>query len=248
MKKPIQILFILSFILITSCDESDQIGIGESASGSIATFHIVDDYLYIIDEYRLSIFDIKDYNDIEKVNSMHLGGRLPEALFSFENTLFIGTTNGVLFYDITNRPKPERLSVYNHLTSCDPVVSDGTFAYSTLRSGGNCGDNENLLDIIDIKNLDNPKLHKSIAMKTPYGLGLYNGYLFVGEKENGMKVFDIKDPENIELIGSYKDIKAIDFVPNGDVLVINTTNGVMQVSVSNDGSFSTISEIKYNFK
>lgn len=230
---------------MVSCDENDQIDVGESTSGSMATFHLVGDFLYILEEQSLIVFDISDRSDIKEVNSLYAGGNTPETLFSYDNTLFIGTTNGVVFFDITDKAKPIYISTYRHITSCDPVVSDGDFAYSTLRSGGNCGGSENLLDIIDLKDIENPKLHKSIRMQTPYGLGLFNGFLFVGEKENGMKVFDARNSSQIIQIGEYPDIEATDFVSNGEVLVINTTNGVKQVSVDSDGRFTIISEINY---
>ncbi len=85
-------------------------------------------------------------------------------------------------FNIDDRLKPLKLSTYQHIFSCDPVVADDKYAYVTLRSGNSCFRGVNRLDIIDISDLTNPKFATSMNMSNPYGLAL-DGiiYLFVIE-------------------------------------------------------------------
>ena len=83
-------------------------------------------------------------------------------------------------YDVSNPASPQKLSVYQHVYSCDPVVVEGDFAYVTLNSLNTwCGRFSNQLDIIDISDLSDPKLIKQYAMESPLGLGIYGNLLFV---------------------------------------------------------------------
>lgn len=243
---------VLITLLLTNCEDTglDDFGFdgGISEGGSIARFHITDTHLYVIDKDELMAFDITDFENVREVYSDYYGWEESEleTIYRYDQTLFIGTQTGVLIFDISSPDRPEYISMYTHITACDPVVTDGQVAYSTLRSGNNCGGGQDLLDIIDVSNLSNPKEVGSINMTSPYGLVLFDDWLYVGEGVNGMKVFDVSTPAEVQEIFTYADIQAIDFIRDGQNLIINTENGLVQATVGVDGSLSIISQLNYN--
>ena len=52
-----------------------------------------------------------------------------KTIFNKGNRLFLGSTNGLYIYDITIPATPRYISEFLHVTSCDPVVVDDTYAY-----------------------------------------------------------------------------------------------------------------------
>ncbi len=219
----------------------DDLGI--SQGGSLAQFYIEENFLYVIEESSLSIFNIS--NDDPIIIAKIAIERQGETIAKLNNTLLIGTTTGVLFYDVSNPEAPSQISEYVHITSCDPVVSDGQYAFITLRSGRNCGGIDDVLEIIDITDLKNPTMVSSYSMDSPYGLALIGTNLFVGEKYNGMSWFDVSDVANITLIKKINDIKAIDFIANGNDLTITTTNSLLQMQLTNTNELIVLSEMIY---
>lgn len=242
-----KICIVFFFVAFISCEEESGFSFdtgGTSNSGSIARFHITDTHLYVVEWDELIVFDIRDFDNVEEVWSGYIGWEV-ETIFRFDKTLFLGTQSGVLFYDISNAEQPVYVSSYEHVTACDPVVTDGEFAYSTLRSGSGCGGNQDLLDVIDVRDISYPHQISSLEMDSPEGLTLFGDWLYVGEGRNGMKVFDVSNPNSVQLLHTYSDIPAKDFIRDGNNLIIATESGLVQASVQDDASLSVISQINY---
>ena len=102
--------------------------------------------------------------------------------------------------DQTDPETPRQLSALAHVTSCDPVVAQGNYAYGTRRAGSFGGGGENRLDILDITDLTDPQMDESYAMQGPFGLGIDDSTLFVCDGRAGLKVYDVTDPANINLL------------------------------------------------
>lgn len=242
-----KICTVLFFAVFIACEEDSGFSFddgGTSNSGSIARFHITDTHLYVVEWDELIVFDIRDFENIEEVWSNYIGWDV-ETIYRFDKTLFLGTQSGVLFYDITNPEQPVYVSSYEHVTACDPVVTDGEYAYSTLRSGSGCGGNQDLLDVIDVRNISEPYQVSSVDMDSPEGLTLYGDWLYVGEGKNGMKVFDVSNPNSVQLLHVYVDIPAKDFIRDGNNLIIATETGLVQATVQDDATLIIISQINY---
>ncbi len=214
-----------------------------SKGGSMSQFYIEQNFLYVIEETTLSIFDIINSTPVLIAN-LDIRSQA-ETIAKLNSTLLIGTTTGVLFYDVSNPESPFKISEYVHITSCDPVVSDGQYAFITLRSGRNCGEADNVLEIIDISDLKNPVLVSSYPMVSPYGLALMGTNLFVGESYNGMSWFDVSDVSNIILLKAYSEIMAIDFIVNGNDLTITTKNSLLQMKLTDTNELVKLSEMIY---
>jgi hypothetical protein len=154
---------------------------------------LYEDILYTIDNNEMHFFDIEDEDNPIENGSIFIGWGI-ETLFPYGDKLFIGSQSGMMIYNLENPLAPEKISEYWHITSCDPVVVDGDWAYVTLRAGNRCGAGTSQLDIIDISRLEEPELRKTYPMEEPYGLGIDKNILFVCDGEAGLKVYDASDP------------------------------------------------------
>jgi hypothetical protein len=220
-------------------------GSGTGIGGSMARFGIKDKVLYLLDGNTLKLFDINAKAAPVKLFDIAAGSGI-ETMFLTGKNMFLGTTTGMIIYDITDAQAPVRKSTYNHIRSCDPVVVDDTLAYITLRTGTGCGGSVNSLDVINIKNVSLPSIIRSYPMNNPYGLGKDGDLLFICDGNAGLKVFDASDPKTISshLIYTYPGIKAYDVIPVGDVLVLISDEGLFQYSYSDVLKISLLSTIQ----
>jgi hypothetical protein len=219
---------------------SGGIGIG----GSMARFGIKEDILYLLDNNTLKLLDITTKSSPVRLFEVNPGWGI-ETMFLTANNMFLGTTTGMLIYDITNPRQPVRKSTYNHLRSCDPVIVDDTLAYVTLRSGTNCGGAINSLDVVNIKNINAPSLVISYPMTNPHGLGKDGDLLFICDGNAGLKIYNASDPRVISsrLLKTYPDIKTYDVIPLGGLLVMIGDDGLFQYDYSDVNNISLLSTI-----
>jgi hypothetical protein len=168
-----------------------------------------------------------------------------ETLYRLGNNLFVGTTTGLLIYDLVNPRKPNQISSYDHLTACDPVVVDGQYAYVTLRTGTMCTNGQNLLEVIDKSSINNPFLVKSYPMFNPHGLGVDGNLLFVCDGAAGLKIYDKTDPLEIitNQVTHYPEIDTYDVIPLNDILMLVGKGGIYQYDYSDPDNIIQISHI-----
>jgi hypothetical protein len=209
----------------------------------MARFAISGNHLYTVTESDLRLFDISEPSNPEYSDSINIGFGI-ETIFPKGQNLFIGSQFGMYIYDISDPENPLKLSNYQHIYSCDPVVVQGNFAFVTLNSNNTwCGRNMNRLQIVDISDLYNPYLVKEYSMKGPRGLGADGNLLFVCD--NGLKVYNISDIYNINLLNHFSNIDAYDVIPNSNLLIMIGSDGLYQYSYSED-SVSLLSTISIN--
>lgn len=228
--------FLMFTIVLLGCDAdsatNDSSAFGETGQGgSLARFALYVDYLYVVDDTNLNVFSIVNREDPVQVNTVPIGFNI-ETLFNYKNYLYIGSRNGMFIYDVTNPEEPAYASDVQHFTACDPVVANETHAFVTLHTNIGCGTNINVLEIYDVTEVTNPIQISSRNLVRPIGLGLYGDYLFVCDDE--VKVFDISNPENSQLVTSI-DVDSFDVIINNGNLVLIGENGLYQYSLdSND--------------
>jgi hypothetical protein len=220
---------------------SNSFGVG----GSMARFTIKENSLYTLGNNQLGIFDISD-SDSPSENGQVSFGETAETLFPYNDYLFLGTQTGMIVYDISSPENPTRMSTFNHIQSCDPVVVEGNYAYVTLRDGNNCGRTVNELDVVDISNIYNPVLTKSYPMKNPHGLGIDNGTLFICDGDDGLKVYNASNPLSItsNKLAEFPDINTYDVIPYNDVLMMIGKDGFYQYDYSNLSNITLLSTIQ----
>ena len=221
---------------------ADYSGAGDGnygQGGSLARFTLANGLLYTVDNFDLRLFDVSEKANPEFVKKLHLGWGI-ETIFPFKDKLFIGSTTGMHIYDISSPTEPEMLSIYAHLTSCDPVVANDDHAFVTLRSGNLCQQGVDLLEVLDISDPSQPELLKSYPMENPHGLGLSGENLFVCEGKFGLKSFKINDVMNIDQnqMQHLKNLNAIDLIPGPKSLIVIGSNVICQYD------YSTPSELK----
>lgn len=219
---------------------------GAGTGGSMARFMLNNDNLYLIAHpWMLKTIDIKKPDKMSILDSINIP-RTMETLFKMGNKLFIGTTTGMLIYDITNAVKPVQVSRYDHITACDPVVADGNYAYVTLRTGTRCANGRNLLEVIDISSITNPYLVKSYPLFNPHGLGVDGNLLFICDGKAGLKIYEKSDPLAIitSQIAHYPDINTFDVIPMGGILMLIGEDGLFQYDYTNPKNIRQISHIK----
>ncbi len=227
-------LSIFTLIWLTSCNNDSYVSVDNSQTGvggSMARFATVGDYLYTVNSQDLVIIDVTSPASPKYTATEGVGFGI-ETIFPYNGYLFIGAQTGMYIYDISNPVKPQKLSQYEHIYSCDPVVVQGDYAYVTLHSeGSRCGRWNNELHVIDVSNLRMPKLLTTYAMENPLGLGVDGDNLFVCDK--GLKVYDISDKNNLILKQSFS-INANDVIPYNDLLIVIGDNGLYQYDYSGE--------------
>ena len=218
---------------------------GSGTGGSMARFMLNEDYLYVIAvPTKLKTVDITTASAMAVVDSVDMPRNM-ETLFRLENNLFVGTTTGMLIFDLVNPKKPAQISSYDHITACDPVVVDGQYAYVTLRSGNTCNNVQNLLEVIDISSIKNPYLVKSYPMFNPHGLGTDGDLLFVCDGAAGLKIYDKSNPLAIitSQVAHYPDFDTYDVIPMNGILMLVGTGGIYQYDYSDPENIVQISHI-----
>lgn len=219
-------------------------GSGVGIGGSMARFGIKDNVLYLLDQNTLKIFDITNKTSPVKFNDIYPGWGI-ETMFLTDKNMFLGTSTGMVVFDISVPLSPQWKTFFNHARSCDPVIVDDTLAYITLRTGTNCGGSVNALDVVNIKDLSVPSLVMSYSMTNPHGLGKDGDLLFICDGDAGLKIYDASDPAKISthLIYTYPNINAFDVIPIGGVLVLVGDDGLYQYNYSNIQNITLLSKI-----
>ncbi|MDR1938903.1 MAG: hypothetical protein LBQ73_10470 [Tannerellaceae bacterium] len=250
------ILYIFPLLaLLGACEVhnvSDSSNAGESMGqgGSMARFTVAGDYLYTVDHNTLKTFDVSNAEAPEylegKEQYMDFG---VETIFSMDTLLFLGSQTGMYIFNITRPAFPQQMANVSHITSCDPVVASGRYAYVTLNSENYwCGRSVNELHVYDLTDLYNPILiRRETALKHPKGLGIDGNKLFICD--NGLKVYDVTDPahplwiDDITDIPQAAGIDAYDVIPLNGVLLLVGADGFYQFDYSGD-KLSFLSKIE----
>jgi len=219
---------------------SQTIGIG----GSLARFIIYGNHFYGLNQSDMQVINITE-PDAPITGQKITMQRMVETLFIDSTHLFVGTQTGMLIYSLDNPSNPSFITQYDHFQSCDPVVVEDGLAYITERAGNNCGNFQNLLEVVDIKVISNPTLVKSYPMTEPYGLGIDNKKLFVCDGSAGLKVYDATDPLRIDenLVQTFTGIIATDVIPYNGVLIMMAADGIYQYDYSDLMNLQLLSKI-----
>jgi hypothetical protein len=215
--------------------------------GSMARFTIADNYLYTVDNNSMHVFDLNNAAQPNRINTVDIGWGI-ETLFPYQDKLFIGSNSGLFIYDRSTPTAPSFISSFAHVTSCDPVFVKDNYAYVTLRSGNFCQGFTDQLDLIDITNINSPRLEKSFPMDNPHGLSIKDNNLFLCEGAEGFKVFDIENPKELDdnLLERMKDIHAYDVIVvpgNDNVLLAIGDDGFYQYNFDNPKKLKLLSSI-----
>jgi hypothetical protein len=232
-----------NYAALSSGSSSGVSGSGVGIGGSMARFGIKDNVLYLLGNNSLKIIDITSKTGPVQISEIHPGATT-ETMFLTGKNMFLGTTTGMVIYDISTPTSPKSRVFFNHARSCDPVIVDDTLAYVTLRSGTTCGGSLNCLDVVNIKDISHPFQVISYPMTNPHGLGKSGNLLFVCDGASGLKIYDASNPKNLgSVLKAYPGINAFDVIPLGTILVMIGDDGLFQYNYSNIQNITLLSKI-----
>ncbi|MDN5200873.1 hypothetical protein QQ008_05860 [Fulvivirgaceae bacterium BMA10] len=224
--------------------QNRSVGNTTGIGGSMARFTIYQNFLYAVDDFDMHVFNISSPADPQENGIVNIGWGI-ETIFPYKDKLFIGARNGMHIFDNSTPTQPQYMSTFQHANSCDPVVVNDEYAFVTLRSGTNCENFNNQLDVVDIKDLRNPTLVKTYPMTNPHGLGIDGNTLFLCEGASGLKVFNIEDVENIDqnLRLHFDNLDAYDVIPFQNNLILIGVDGLYQFDYSDSDNLKLQSKL-----
>jgi hypothetical protein len=228
-------------MLISGCSgsgSSDGSSGGDTGSntgrgGSTARMTIVGDYLYAIAGSAVQLFDISQPQAPNPWTKVQVEWDI-ETLFPYENYLLIGAANGLHILDNTDPANPYYRSDLTHARARDPVVASEGYAYVTLKSDPNNPpdpnglSNTDVLNVVDIRNIDNPTLIDTISMQGPSGLAIEGNKLFVCDDVAGLKIFDVSDQQNLTILDLIRGVECKDVIAKQGLLYVITDNSLKQ--------------------
>ncbi|MFT4015820.1 MAG: hypothetical protein QM668_02555 [Agriterribacter sp.] len=215
-------------------------------AGSMASMVLMNDHLYALQEsHSLGIVDISTPSS-PKFDTTYYAGFDLETIYPFEGKLFLGSMTGMFMYDMTNPLAPVKLGEFSHGRACDPVVTDGKYAYVTLHAGTSCGGAANELNVIDIKDLMNPTLVKAYNLTKPKGLCKDGDLLFVCDDKSGVRLYDAANVSGLKQLSSINIENSYDIIAGNKHAMVVTDNGLYQYDYSNTKNIRFLS--KYALK
>lgn len=226
--KQLVYLFILCFLL-AACDKDSNTAIIDPApstgqGGSLARFTIAQNHLYVVDSKNLYTYSLENSAQPQVKSTVNIGMDI-ETIYAYGDKLFVGSTQAMYIYSISDANNPQQLGMASHVRSCDPVVAKDNLAYVTLRNGSTCGGTQNALLVYDVSYIMNPVLKKTISTETPYGLGIRNNRLYVCNGSNGLSVYDITVSTAPKLIRKLTDDTYYDVIPTDNLLICMVQGG-----------------------
>jgi hypothetical protein len=211
-------------------------GSSNDAIGSINRIAHAKDHVYVISNHYLTTFS--DDNNLTLISSQKEGWDVMETIYPQGDELFVGSQASVRVFDIEDPSTPNYKTRFNHVRSCDPVLPDGDVAYVTLRSNNtDCPGDINGLIVLDITQTRIQEL-QTIVMESPFGLTKIGDLLYVGEGNNGLKIFDASNQDGtLSMISEDSGVQAYDVIPHPtrtDVILIAGPDGFSQYRVNED--------------
>jgi len=198
----------------------------------MAKFTCKGNYLYVLDNEFLQTFDISDSSKLTLKSRIVVGDNM-ETLFPTDTLLFMGSTSGMMVYNLKDPSKPRYVSQYTHFTSCDPVVVKGCYAYVTLRTDQNnfsCSRGVNELQVINISSISNPVEVAKYTMVNPKGLAIDGPLLFICDGMS-LVVMDATDPLKMTKLKSFElDGTPYDLIAKDGLLTVTYSEGIKQYS------------------
>jgi hypothetical protein len=234
MSKFVYLLLVLAASLCVSCNLEDGFLDSSSSSqaGSMARFVVKGDYLYVVGNDNLMAVNIDDSTQVRISSNQYIGPGI-ETLFSYDSLLFMGSTEGMYASSLKQPSKPSLVTMYRHITSYDPVVVRGNYAFVTLRSGLSWN-SVNELQVIDIRQLDNPVEVATYPMTSPRGLAVTDSLLFICDN-NTLVVMNSLNPLNMNVLHRFTLSGTLnDVIAKGGLLTLSYSGGLAQFTYAND--------------
>jgi len=214
------------FDMLTSAS-ANAAASSKGVAGSMAGMVLMKDNLYAITEmHSVGIVDISNAA-VPKLDSNFFAGYDLQTIFPFEDKLFLGSAVGMFMFDVSDPKHPVSLGEFTHGQACDPVITDGNYAYVTLHSGDGCGGDANELHVIDVKDLLHSTLVKTYPLTKPTGLSKDGDLLFVCDGDV-VKVYNAASPGALQLLKSITSEEPYDIIAANNNAMVVCNDGLYQ--------------------
>lgn len=211
--------------------------------GSMARFTIINNNLYTVGDNNLNVYSIGAPENPFYTGNVYIGSVI-ETIYPFQDKLFIGSGNGMFIYNVASPDKPVKMGQFSHATACDPVIADDKYAFVTLRNGNpRCPATANELDVLSVSNLMAPVLLKTYTMTNPHGLSKDGNTLFVCDGKDGLKVYDAKDVNNLELASSVKGFESYDVIASNKLAIVVAKDRLLQFDYTDINNIRLLSSM-----
>jgi hypothetical protein len=218
-------------------------GIKASASGtagSMAGMVLIKDHLYAITEmHSLGIVDITN-EATPKLDTSFFAGFDLQTIFPFEDKLFLGSAIGMFMFDVSDPAHPVAVGEFSHGRACDPVITDGHYAYVTLHAGDGCGGNANELNVIDVNDLQHAQLVKTYPLTKPTGLSKDGDLLFICDGTE-IKVYNAANPAALQLLQQIASKDPYDVIAGDKKAMVVCNDGLYQYDYSDINNIRQLS-------
>jgi hypothetical protein len=170
--------------------------------------------------------------DIINLDSIHVVG-IEHSIYYHDfyikqHVAYVSANDGFHLVDISNPLFPKYINGIG-ISQADGLVKDvlvkDNFAYLTT---------ENSILIVDVENPDSLSIINTHSLSEPNSLSINGENLFVSYA-NGMNIYDINDPMNLNIIGSfYSKYSAYDLqiVDNSVLYLANGINGLIVLDIN----------------
>jgi hypothetical protein len=244
------VLVLMAASLLHACSKEGDLASDNGQGGSMARFVVVGDFMYVVDNLKLSVYNVAIPSQPSLVHAQNVNFGI-ETLYPYANYLLIGSTTGMYIYEVGSNGIPVFISEFVHVESCDPVVTDGEYAYVTLRSSSICGNfligGANRMEVLNISNPRFPYLVNAINLPEPKGLALDDSLLFVCVANQGIAVFNKSNPSNPVQFNSIAGFTANDVIARNNHLLAVCPDGLRQFDYNDPMNISLISYFPVNF-
>lgn len=213
-------------------------------NGSLSRFALIDKNLYCVGFDSLRIADVSVENKPVPAGVVGIGWGI-ETIFPMKDKLFIGSSSGMSIYSLQDPLHPEKVGLFEHVGSCDPVIADGDVAYVTLHGGTQCGGYSNQLDVLNVADIFSPALIKTYPLTSPRGLSKDGNLLFICDGSDGLKIFDAANPSLISLKFTFKTGEANDVIAYDHLAIVMAADGLYQYDYSDKSDIKYISKINF---
>lgn len=214
-----------------------------ATNGSTARFVIIDNFLYTLGNFALTTFNISDPLAPAFASTVQLSSD-GETIYPLKSRLFVGSNSGMSMYDVQSTPStPVLIGQFTHMVACDPVIADDKYAYVTLNDSSKCRGAINELKIIDINDVNNPVDVRDYALTHPVGLSKDGDNLFICDGKDGLKIFNVANINNLQLIKHLNDAVDYDVIAQNGLAIVVASNGIYEYDYSDLTNIHLISRL-----
>jgi len=216
---------------------------GTGKAGSMARFSLMNNRLYTVSSSDINVFNVSNAASPSFVKTVDMGAWDIETIYPFKNNLFVGSQSGMFIYSVANPDNPVKTGQFVHARACDPVVADDNYAYVTLRSGTICQGFTNQMDVVNVSNVSAPSLLRSYSFSNPRGLSKDGDLIFLCDGDDGLKVLNAADPNNITQLRVIPATDTYDVIAFNSIAVMVAKDGIYMVNYSNTSDIKIASKI-----